>query len=403
MPDGNGCWPWRGSFTVSRRGVSPFVTVANGGGELRHAPEPTERVGTGWHGVDRSTVRWGQTMTTVNRQWLLTRRPRGELSTEDLKWVEAPVPVPGPGEVLVRNLYFSCDPTQRSWAAGDTYFPAMKLGEVMRAFAVGEVHASNDPTFHRGQLLQGLFGWQDYAAVKKEASLFPIVPVPDGISIETAMSILGFTGITAYFGLLEVGRAKAGETVVVSAASGATGSCAAQIAKILGCRAIGIAGGADKCSYLTDELGLDAAIDYKADNVMTRLRALCPDGIDVYYDNVGGRILEAALANLALRGRIVLCGAISGYNDAAGPAGPRNYMRLLSMRGRMEGFVVVDYMPRAQEATDAIAAWLRAGKLKDLVDVQHGLENAPAILNRLFSGQNRGKQLIKVADPSVSP
>lgn len=338
----------------------------------------------------------------VNRQWLLARRPRSELSNDDLKWVEAAVPTPGPGEVLVRNLYFSCDPTQRSWAAGDTYFPAMKIGEVMRAFAVGEVITSNDPTFRRGQLLQGLFGWQDYAAVRKEDSLFPIVPVPEGVSIETAMSILGFTGITAYFGLLEVGHAKAGETVVVSAASGATGSVAAQIAKLIGCKTIGIAGGADKCRYLTEELGLDAAVDYKSENVMTRLRECCPGGIDVYYDNVGGRILEAALANLGLRGRIVLCGAISGYNDAAGPAGPRNYMRLLSMRGRMEGFVVVDYMPRALEATHAIAEWLRAGKIKDLVDVQYGLENAPAILNRLFSGQNRGKQLIKIADPSMA-
>jgi NADPH-dependent curcumin reductase len=278
----------------------------------------------------------------------------------------------------------------------------VRIGEVMRSFAVGEVLASNDPQFAPGQLLQGLFGWQDYAVTRQGAE-FPIVPVPPGVSIETAMSVLGNTGITAYFGLLEVGRARTGETVVVSAASGATGSAAAQIAKIIGCRVIGIAGGADKCRYLVDELGLDAAIDYKNDNVVTRLKETCPRGIDVYYDNVGGRILEAALANLALRGRIVLCGAISGYNDAAGPAGPRNYMKLLTTRGRMEGFVVVDYMARADEATTAIAGWLREGRLKDLVDVQHGLENAPAIMTRLFTGQNRGKQLIKIADPSAPP
>lgn len=336
----------------------------------------------------------------VNRQWLLARRPRGELCAEDFHWVESTLPMPQAGEVLVRNLYLSCDPTQRGWAAGDTYFPAVPVGDVMRSFAVGEVLASNDPNFQRGQLLQGLFGWQDYAAVRQGGE-FPILPVPEGVSIEVAMSALGNTGITAYFGLLDVGRARAGETVVVSGAAGATGSMAAQIAKILGCRVIGIAGGEDKCRYLEQELGLDLAIDYKNDNVMTRLRESCADGIDVFYDNVGGRILEAALANLALRGRVVICGAISGYNDASGPVGPRNYMKLLTARGRMEGFVVVDYMHRADEATSAIAGWLRAGKIKDLVDVQQGLENAPALLGRLFSGKNRGKLLIKIADPSV--
>ena len=338
---------------------------------------------------------------TVNRQWLLSRRPRGELGAEDLTWVESPIPEPGEGEFLVRNLFLSCDPTQRSWAAGDTYFPAVKIGDVMRSFAASEVIASRDPRYQKGQLVQGLFGWQDYAVVKHEGAEFPLMPVPDGIAIETAMSLLGNTGITAYFGLLDVGRAKAGETVVVSGAAGATGSAVGQIAKIVGCKVVGIAGGADKCRYLTQELGFDAAIDYKADNVITRMREHCPHGIDVYYDNVGGRILDAALANLAMRGRIVICGAISGYNELAPPPGPRYYIKLLTMRGRMEGFVVVDYMPRADEALTALAGWLREGKLKDQVDVQHGLENAPAILARLFSGQNRGKQLIKIADPSA--
>jgi NADPH-dependent curcumin reductase CurA len=340
---------------------------------------------------------------SVNRQWLLTRRPRGELGSEDLSWVTAPVPEPGDGEFLVRNLYFSCDPTQRSWAAGDTYFPAVKIGSVMRSFAVGEVLASRDPRYQRGQLLQGLFGWQDYAVVKHETTDFPIMPVPEGVSIETAMSILGNTGITAYFGLLDVGAARAGETVVVSGAAGATGSAVGQIAKNSGCRVIGVAGGADKCRYLTQELGFDAAIDYKTDNIMTRLRETCPRGIDVYYDNVGGRILDSALAYLAMRGRVVICGAISSYNETSLPPGPRNYIRLLAMRGRMQGFVVVDYMPRAQEALAALAGWLREGKLKDQVDVQHGLENAPTILARLFKGENRGKQLIKSADPSLLP
>jgi NADPH-dependent curcumin reductase len=340
------------------------------------------------------------TSTAINRQWILKRRPRGELSAEDFSWVESPIPKPNDGEFLVRNLCFSCDPTQRGWAASDTYFKAVRIGDVMRAFAVGEVIESRDPRYRQGQLLQGLFGWQDYA-LSSQAHEFPILPVPDGASIETALSILGNTGITAYFGLLEVGAAKSGETLVVSGAAGATGSAVGQIGKIIGCRVVGLAGGADKCRYLTEELGFDGAIDYKSENIMTRLRQLCPGGIDVYYDNVGGRILDAALAHLAMRGRVVICGAISAYNDVAGAEGPKNYLKLLVMRGRMEGFVVVDFMPRADEALQALGGWLREGRLKDRVDVQHGLENAPATIARLFAGQNLGKQLLQIAEPSV--
>jgi NADPH-dependent curcumin reductase CurA len=334
----------------------------------------------------------------LNRRWLLIRRPRGELNADNLQWSEAPIPEPAEGQVLVRNLYVSCDPTQRSWAAGNTYYPAIELGDVMRAFAVGEVVASRLPEFHTGQIVQGLFGWQDYAIADRQA-LYPILSVPEGVPLETSMSALGNTGMTAYFGLLEVGRARAGENVVVSAAAGATGSIVGQLAKLNGCRAIGIAGGEAKCRYLIDELGFDAAIDYKAENVVTRMRQTCPKGIDVYFDNVGGRILEAALANLALHGRIVLCGAISGYNEPA-PLGPRNYMKLLMQRGRMEGFVVVDFLPRAHEALHALASFMREGKLKDRVDIVQGLENAPAALARLFTGENRGKQLVKVAERS---
>jgi NADPH-dependent curcumin reductase len=339
-------------------------------------------------------------MTGENRQWILKRRPRGELSADDFSWVTSPIPEPNEGEFLVRNLCFSCDPTQRGWAASDTYFKAVRIGAVMRAFAVGEVIASRDARYQPGQLLQGLFGWQDYA-LSSEAHEFPIMTVPDGVSIETALSVLGNTGITAYFGLLEVGAAKSGETLVVSGAAGATGSAAGQIGKIIGCRVIGLAGGADKCRYLTEELGFDGAIDYKSENIMTRMRQLCPQGIDVYYDNVGGRILDAALANLAMRGRVVICGAISAYNDVGGAEGPKNYLKLLIMRGRMEGFVVVDYMPRANEALGALTGWLREGRLKDRVDVQHGLENAPATVARLFAGQNLGKQLLQIAKPSM--
>ena len=332
-----------------------------------------------------------------NRQWLLARRPQGMISADDFTWTETPVPAPAEGEVLVRNLWLSCDPTQRGWIAGDTYLPAVKIGEVIRSFAVGKVVESRNPKFKPGQLVQGLFGWQDYACVKPETQSSPS-PVLEGVPIETAMSALGPTGITAYFGLLEIGKPKPGETVVVSGAAGATGSVVGQIAKIQGCRAIGIAGGAEKCRFIVDECGFDAAVDYKGEEVGKRLRELCPKGIDVFFDNVGGEILDAALARLALRGRVVLCGAIARYNDKAQAPGPKNYLNLLVQRGRMEGFIVLDFMPRAREALAALSGWLKEGRLKDRVDVQHGLENAPTTLARLFKGENRGKQLLQIAE-----
>ena len=330
-----------------------------------------------------------------NRQWLLARRPRAAVSVEDFRLHEAEIPEPGEGEILVRNHYLSCDPTQRGWMARDTYLPMVPLGEVMRAIAGAEVVRSRDGRFSPGQRVQGFFGWQDYAVVNPSAAL-PIVSIPDDFPIPTAMSALGLTGLTAYFGLLDVGQAKAGETVVVSGAAGATGSMVGQIAKLKGCRAVGIAGGPEKCRYLTQELGFDAAIDYKRENLITALRAYCPNGIDVYFDNVGGAILDAALVFLALHGRVVICGAISTYNDESQAPGPKNYLRLLIRRGRMEGFLVLDYYHRAEEAIAAIAGWLRQGKLKDRVDVVEGFENAPAALGRLFTGENRGKQLVKI-------
>jgi NADPH-dependent curcumin reductase CurA len=334
-------------------------------------------------------------MTEQNRRWLLARRPTGTVSAEDFQLVVEPVPEPAEGEALIRNLYFSCDPTQRGWMAMDTYLPIVPLGAVMRAFAAGRVVRSKNPRLAEGQLVQGLFGWQDYALVQQgQAS-----PVPAGVPLETALSVLGVTGLTAYFGLLEVGRPQAGETVVVSGAAGATGSAVGQIARIHGCRPIGIAGGPEKCRELVAELGYEAAIDYKREDVAARLRELCPKGIDVYFDNVGGAILDAALANLAMRGRVVLCGAISRYDGGPGAgAGPKNYMNLVIRRGRMEGFIVLDYWPRAPEAVEKLAGWLREGSLKDRVDVVHGFENAPAALARLFKGENRGKQLVKIAE-----
>jgi NADPH-dependent curcumin reductase len=331
-----------------------------------------------------------------NRQWLLARRPQGAVSVEDFRLNEAKVPEPGEGEILVRNLYLSCDPTQRGWMAGETYMPAVRIGDVMRAIAGGEVVRSRAGRLAPGQRVQGFFGWQDYALVNPDGDP-PVVTIPDGFSFPTGMSALGLTGITAYFGLLDVGRAKAGETVLVSGAAGATGSTVGQIAKILGCRVIGVAGGPEKCRYLMDELGFDGAIDYKSDNLITALRKQCPKGIDVFFDNVGGVILDTALVFLALHGRVVICGSIATYNDETPAPGPRNYIRLLTRRGRMEGFLVLDYYHRAAEAIAVLSGWLREGKLKDRVDVIDGFENAPAALGRLFTGENRGKQLVKIA------
>jgi NADPH-dependent curcumin reductase CurA len=337
---------------------------------------------------------------TVNRQWRLVRRPRGMVKEADFTWTEDPVPDVGAGQVLVRNLYLSMDPTQRGWMARDTYIPAMAVGDVVRSFGVGQVVGSRHDGYRPGEIVQGGVGWQDYL-LTDGGGLLPIAKLPKDVDIPLAMSVLGLTGVTAYFGLLEVGRPRAGETVVVSGAAGATGSVVGQIAKIQGCRVVGIAGGPDKCAWLTAEAGFDAAIDYKAEAVDRRLAELCPEGIDLFFDNVGGEILDAALANLAMHGRVVICGAISVYNEKAPPPGPRNYLSLLTRRGRMEGFLVLDYMERASEAVAALSGWVREGKLRYEVDLQEGLEKAPATLLRLFEGKNRGKQLLRIADPPL--
>ncbi|HMJ54960.1 MAG TPA: NADP-dependent oxidoreductase [Polyangiaceae bacterium] len=339
-------------------------------------------------------------MTTPrNRRWLLAERPTGLVEDKNFRWVEEPLPeIKSDGEILVRNLYLSCDPTQRGWMARDTYLPAVAIGEVMRSGAVGRVEQSRSPDYAVGDLVVGTFGWQDYVVVQTRASGMRPMKIPTGVPIPLALSALGLTGLTAYFGLLEIGQPKSGETVVVSGAAGATGSIVGQIARIKGCRAVGIAGGKDKCGWLVREAKFDAAIDYKSEDVSARLRELCPNGIDIYFDNVGGDILDAALARLAMRGRVVLCGAISQYNATELPPGPKNYMNLLLKRGRMEGFIILDYLERAGEAVQALAGWVAKGQIVDRVDIQEGLENAPRTLRRLFLGENIGKQLLKVAD-----
>jgi NADPH-dependent curcumin reductase CurA len=340
-------------------------------------------------------------MATTNRRWTLAKRPHGMVQESDFAFGEAPVTPPGDGEVLVRVLYLSFDPTQRGWIEDrPSYMPPVQIGEVMRAGAVGEVVESRHPGFAKGDVVQGLFGWQEYATLPG-ALLGANAKLPPGVPPTWVLGVLGITGLTAYFGMLDLGQPKAGDTVVVSGAAGATGSVAGQIAKREGARVVGIAGGPEKCAWLTKEAHFDAAIDYKRGPIDAALREHCPKGIDVYFDNVGGPILDACLAQIAQRARIVLCGGISGYNEVEPPPGPRNLMNLVVQRGRMEGFIVIDYLPRFGEGVAKLAEWVRRGEIVHTEDVQVGLENAPKTLQRLFKGQNFGKQILEVAKPAA--
>jgi NADPH-dependent curcumin reductase CurA len=338
---------------------------------------------------------------TRNRQWRLARRPVGMVKESDFEFREEPVPAPGDGEILVRNLYISFDPAMRGWMEDrKSYIPPVALGDVMRAGCVGEVVESKLAGYAPGDFVQGLFGWQEWAVAG--SGLRQATKLAPGTPLTWPLGVLGITGLTAYFGLLDLGKPKAGDTVLVSGAAGATGSVVAQIAKhVVGCRTVGIAGGREKCAWLTDDLGLDAAIDYKSENVQERMGALCPSGVDVYFDNVGGEILDAALFHAAERARFVLCGGISGYNEKEPPPGPRNLMNLITRRCRMEGFIVLDYVARFGEAAKELAGWVSAGKIQHKEDVQRGIENAPRTFMRLFRGENTGKQLLQVGEPKA--
>jgi NADPH-dependent curcumin reductase len=334
-----------------------------------------------------------------NRQWLIASRPKGLIKETDFRLNETTVPALKNGQVLVRNLAFSFDPTQRGWMSMDTYIPAIPIGEPMKAGTVGQVVESKRPDVQKGDLVQGLFGWEDYTVTSGEG-LMGLQKLPAGTDPLLALSLLGTTGLTAYVGLLECGEPKPGETVLVSGAAGATGSIVGMIAKIKGCRVIGIAGGREKCEWLTKKAGFDAAIDYKNENVGEAITRHCPKGVDIYFDNVGGEILELALDRLAFRARIVLCGAISQYNEADGVAAhpPKNYFRLIFHGARMEGFLVFHFADKFPQAIADMSKWLAEGKIVNQLDVAHGLENAPKTIIRLFTGANFGKQLLKLAD-----
>ncbi len=336
-------------------------------------------------------------MNAVNHQFRLAARPSGLPRPSDWQYTEEPVPEPGDGEVLVKIRYIGLEPAMRGWMnESRSYIPPVQIGDVMRGFAAGEVIASNHPNIAVGDHVSGLLGVQEYAVANGDG----VFKLDTGLApLETYLGTLGMPGMTAYFGLIDIGRPAEGETVVVSGAAGAVGGVVGQIAKLKGCRVVGIAGGAEKCRYLVEDLGFDAAIDYKSDDVMKALGEQCPKGIDIYFDNVGGEILDAALAHLARHARVVICGAISQYNVNGAMRGPANYMSLLVNHASMTGFVFSDYLDRLSEAAQALGGWVASGELSSREDIaEGGIEKFPDTLLRLFSGENTGKLVLKVAE-----
>jgi NADPH-dependent curcumin reductase CurA len=339
----------------------------------------------------------------VNRQLILTSRPVAKVGRGNFELRESSVPAPRPGQFLVRNIWIGFDASLRVRLNAEGlpgYMPPVELGELVRSSAVGQVDESNHPGFRPGDYVRGMFGWQDWAVCGESE----VTRIPDGVAPRATLGLYGSTGLTGYFGMLKVGQPAAGETVVVSAAAGATGSIAAQIARLKGCRVIGIAGGPEKCQWLLNVARLDDAIDYREGDLPTQLRARAPSGIDVFFDNVGGATLEAVLDNLAAkRARIVLCGAISrGYNGEV-TAGPANYFPNLVLRSaRMQGFMLSDYSEEFGTAIDDLRQWVDKGQLVYQEDIQYGIENAPDVLQRLFDGRNIGKQLLEIAEPVLA-
>lgn len=340
-------------------------------------------------------------MSEVNRQWILVRRPAGAMNGDEFEQRETAVDdeALGPNQVRIRNVAFLCAPTMRNWmdAPGNNFYPSVPLGEVMMAPAVGRVVASTDAAFPEGSRVYTISTWQDYATIPTDAGL-PLHRIPDGLTFLEGIGRYGLNPLTAYFGLLEVGQPVAGETLVVSGAAGSTGSTAAQIGKIKGCRVIGIAGGTDKCRWLTEDCGLDAAVDYKQGDVSARLAELCPDGINVFFDNVGGDMLQAAVDNIAPFGRIVLCGQIASYDSGESPEGPRNMMRLIYGAVRMQGFLCGNYAAQFPRAVADLQQWTAEGRIQYREDLHTGFDQLPQAFAKLFRGANQGTLLVAIAD-----
>lgn len=341
-------------------------------------------------------------MPATCHAWVLKRRPDGRLSRDDFDWQTTELPDPTDGQVLVRTVYLSLDPTNRIWASDqDQYMPPVQLGEVMRGGTLGVVEASANPDYAPGDVVQGMWGWASHTLADNAAGLTKMPHTP-GVPLDAYMSVLGATGMTAYFGLLDIGRPEAGETLVVSAAAGAVGQIVGQIGKIKGCRVVGTAGSDAKCRHLVEDLGFDAAINYKTADLDAELAAACPDGIDVYFENTGGPVTDAVLKRVNLNARIPLCGLIAHYNEgdnSQGVPGPGNFQMLLMKRVLLQGFIILDYFPRFPEGIAEMAGWLSDGKIKYDTDIIEGLENAPEAVNRLFDGANTGKLLVQCSEP----
>ena len=331
----------------------------------------------------------------INRQFRLKTRPTGRIEKSNFDFVEESVPEPGPGEALVRVLYLSLDPTNRIWMSDmDQYMPPVGIGEVMRGGGVGVVVKSNSARYKEGDHVSGLTGWQDFCIADEGLRAMSVLPKGLPVDLPVMLGACGMTGLTAYFGLLDLGRPKPGETVVVSAAAGAVGSVVGQIAKIKGCRAVGIAGGPDKCRHIVEDLGFDAAVDYKRPDWREQLAAATPDGIDVNFENVGGEIMEAVMARMNLFSRMPLCGMISGYNTGEPMRG--DFSPILMRRIELRGFIVIDFMEKFAEGAMQLAQWVVEGKLKHRETIVDGLENAPVAVNKLFDGGNIGKLVVKL-------
>jgi hypothetical protein len=333
----------------------------------------------------------------MNKQFIFKKRPLGMPDAETWNFESNPIPEPADGEVLIQHHYVSLDPAMRGWMnEGKSYIEPVQINDVMRAGSIGTViKANNHPKYKVGDVLTGWGGVQQYVATNAETWYkvdTKLAPMPMYIGT------LGMPGMTAYFGILREGKIKEGDIVLVSGAAGAVGSIVGQIAKIKGCRVIGIAGGADKCKYLIEELGFDGAIDYKSENLATALKRECPKGIDVYFDNVGGEILNTALTRLRLRARVVICGAISQYNNKEAVKGPSNYLSLLVNRASMQGMVVMDYAQDYAKAAQEMGMWMMQGKLKSREDIYDGIENFPKTYERLFTGDKMGKLVLKVIE-----
>ncbi len=336
-------------------------------------------------------------MSTTNRQWILRSRPKGLLAPGDLQLTESPIPTIGDGQALARVLYLSMDPTMRGWMARDTYLPAVAIGEVMRGGGLAEVVESRHPQFKKGDKIVGLTGMQDYVVIDAQ-SKFPFQKAPNipFVSDTVFLGVLGMTGLTAYFGMMEVAKPQKGETLVVSAAAGATGSVAGQIGKIHGCRVVGIVGSDEKCAWLTCELGFDAAVNYKHPDWKEKLVAATPKGIDINYENVGGEVMQTVLNRMNLYGRVVVCGLISAYNSEDVRLMSANLGLAIIKRLKIQGFLVIDYASRFTDAAMELGKWKMMGMLKDRQTVVEGFEKAPEAINMLFNGENIGKLIVKI-------